>query len=213
MGPSIASPPASDPILWDQKIGRWIARPFVATPVRPNHVTAVDLIIGVASGVAIAFDYPDVGGVLFLIARLVDCVDGELARLQGTSSKFGEYFDLVTGLTTYLAFFAGLAAWSYAHVRSEYVTILLVVVLAAVIVNTVLLLTRQHLLRDRSEEFPTFGRINLEDGAYLIPVGLWLGYPFETFAVVTIGAALFVTWHSLLTAYRAVVAARGEPDS
>ncbi len=199
----------SEPILWDQKIGRRLARPLVATPIRPNHVTAVDLVIGVASGVAIAFDHPSLGGALFLIARLVDCVDGELARQQGTSSKFGEYFDLVAGTATYLAFFAGLAVWSYAHARADYVTVLLVVVLAAVLVNTALLLARHLLLRDRGDEFPTLGRINLEDGAYLIPIGLWLGYPFETFAVVTIGAALFVTWHSLLTAYRAVVAARG----
>jgi phosphatidylglycerophosphate synthase len=169
---------ASEPVLWDQKIGRWLARPLAGTSVRPNHVTVVDLVIGVASGVAIAFDHPSLGGVLFLIARLVDCVDGELARLQGTSSKFGEYFDLVAGSATYLAFFAGLAAWSYAHVRSDHVTILLVVILAAVLVNTVLLMVRQRLLRDHGEEFPTFGRINLEDGAYLIPVGLWLGYPF-----------------------------------
>ncbi len=92
---------ASEPVLWDQKIGRWLARPLVATPVRPNHVTAADLVIGVASGVVIAFDHPSLGGVLFLIARLVDCVDGELARLQGTSSKLGEYFDLVAGSATY----------------------------------------------------------------------------------------------------------------
>ncbi len=199
---------AGVPRLWDQRIGHWIARRIAGTRLRPNHVTAVDLVVGLASGVAIAIDHPDLGALLFLVARLIDCVDGELARIQGTSSKFGEYFDLFAGTCTYLSFFAGLAVWSYLHENGEFVSVLLLIVLAAVMLNTVLLLVRQKLLHDRTEEFPTLGRLNLEDGAYLIPVGIWLGFPFETFAFVSIGAALFVLWHSLQTARRAVVLLR-----
>lgn len=202
-------------VLLDQKFGRWLARPFVSTPLRPNHITAIDLIIGVGSGVAIWLDHLIIGGVLFIAARLIDCVDGELARLQGTTSKFGENFDLMVGCATYLAFFVGLAMWSYNHASADHVTTLLIVVLSCVIVNTALLLVRQYLLHDHSEEFPTVGSVNLEDGAYLIPIGLWLGYPFETFAVVTIGAAIFVAWHSLLTVYRILIAItrRGRSDT
>lgn len=204
---------ANEPILWDQKVGRWLALPFVSTALRPNHITTVDLVIGIASGGAIALDHLNLGGVLFITARLIDCMDGELARLQGSSSSFGEHLDLMAGCVTYLAFFAGLAIWSYGHARFDHVTILLIVALSAIIVNTGLLLARKYFLHDRTEEFPTFGCVNLEDGAYLIPVGIWLGYPFETFAVVTTGAALFVTWHSLLTGYRAVIAVRRGEDS
>ena len=202
---------ADEPVLWDQMIGRWLARALAASPVRPNHVTAIDLLIGIASGIVTAYDHPSLGGVLFIIARLVDSIDGELARMQGTSSPFGAYFDLAAGTATYLSFFAGLAAWSYAHANAAQVTILLAIVLAAVLANSLLLLVRQHLLHDRGEEFPTFGHFNLEDGAYLVPVGLWLGYPFETFAVVSVGAALFLTWHALSTAYRATAGRGPEP--
>ncbi len=196
------------PRLWDQRIGHWIARRIAGTRLRPNHVTAVDLVVGLASGVVIAIDHPDLGALLFLMARLIDCVDGELARIQGTASKFGEYFDLFAGTCTYLSFFAGLAVWSYLHENGEFVSVLLLIVLAAVMLNTVLLLVRQKFLHDRTDEFPTLGWLNLEDGAYLIPVGIWLGFPFETFAFVSIGAALFVLWHSLQTARRAVVLLR-----
>ena len=87
-------------------------------------------------------------------------------------------------------------------------SVLLLIVLAAVTLNTVLLLAQQKLLHERTEEFPTLGRLNIEDGAYLMPVGIRLGFPFETFAFVSIGAALFVLWHSLQTARRAVVLLR-----
>ncbi len=196
------------PRLWDQRIGHWVAQRVAGTWLRPNHVTAVDLVVGLACGVALAVDYPDLGAFLFLLARLIDSVDGELARIQGTSSKFGAHFDLFAGTCTYLSFFAGLAVWSYLYENSEFVSVLLLIVLAAVLLNTVLLLVRQRFLHDQTEEFPTFGQVNLEDGAYLMPVGIWLGFPFETFAFVSIGAALFVLWHSLQTVRRAVVLLR-----
>jgi phosphatidylglycerophosphate synthase len=194
--------------LWDQRIGKFLAGKIAATWIRPNHVTAVDLVIGLASGIAIGTGYPNLGAFLFLAARLIDCVDGELARIQGSSSKFGAYFDLVTGTLTYLSLFAGLGAWSYLNADPGYVTILLAVVLAAVVVNALLLLVRQWLLHDDSEEFPTIGAINLEDGAYLIPVAIWFGFPYETFAAVTIGAAIFVCWHVMWTGYRVITLLR-----
>ena len=74
--------------------------------------------------------------------------------------------------------------------------------------NSLLLLVRQKLLKDHSDEFPTIGAINLEDGAYLIPIPIWFGFPYETFAVVSIGATVFVAWHALSTVRRVAALAR-----
>ena len=90
----------TDFLLYD--IGQYIARhvfvpPLVALRVKPNQVTAVNALV---SGPAIIFflirgthlDYIIVIGILILNV-CIDSVDGELARVTGTGSNLGVWFD------------------------------------------------------------------------------------------------------------------------
>jgi phosphatidylglycerophosphate synthase len=48
------------------------------------------------------------GGALFMLAVLVDHMDGEFARLTGLTSRFGHYYDHVAAGLGYVSLFVGL---------------------------------------------------------------------------------------------------------
>lgn len=65
-------------------------------PLTPNHFTAISLVLGLlAAGFFSMGDYTSlVIGVIFLnISFICDCADGQLSRLKGLQSKFGQWFD------------------------------------------------------------------------------------------------------------------------
>lgn len=84
---------------------------LVATPLTPNHVTTAALAMGLV-GAWFAFQgtWMDLiwGGVLLQLSSIFDGVDGELARMRLTSSRFGEWYDTVCDDFINIAFMGGL---------------------------------------------------------------------------------------------------------
>ena len=72
----------------------------VKVGISPNQVTAGSLIILIAGMAALSFGgywSRVAGAVLVLLSYFLDCVDGELARATGKTSKRGEYLDGIGG--------------------------------------------------------------------------------------------------------------------
>lgn len=63
--------------------------------VTPDRVTAVAGALAVAAATCFALGALRLGGVLFMLRFFTDCLDGKVARLQGTSSARGASLDLV----------------------------------------------------------------------------------------------------------------------
>jgi phosphatidylglycerophosphate synthase len=90
-------------ILWNRFVARPLAAvllvPLVKTPVTPNQVTLATLPVFLLAALtwcccpgrtgAIA------GAVLLELAYVLDCVDGQLARLKGISSPVGAHLDFL----------------------------------------------------------------------------------------------------------------------
>src|SRR5215831_9943034 len=76
------------------RLSRWLAR----TPLKPNHVTMVNTLLGFLSGYLFTLGYPArlAGATLFLLVTTLDGVDGEVARLKMQETDFGAALDLVT---------------------------------------------------------------------------------------------------------------------
>jgi phosphatidylglycerophosphate synthase len=90
-------------LLWNRFVARPLAAvvlvPLASTPVTPNQVTLATLFVFAGSAALMAFA-PGwralVGAVLLLeLAYVLDCVDGQLARLRGTSTPIGAHLDFL----------------------------------------------------------------------------------------------------------------------
>jgi hypothetical protein len=88
--------------LVDLLIHRPLARALVAllsrTPITPNQVTLLSGLTGIAAGAAVwrgAVWRPGLlwGAALLLVSVVLDCSDGQLARIRGISSTYGAILD------------------------------------------------------------------------------------------------------------------------
>jgi hypothetical protein len=86
-------------------LSRRLARLRVVTP---NRLTAVALLLGVAAAACFASGLLRAGGVLFMLRFFVDCLDGTVARLQGSCSTRGAFFDLAADVVGVTAGYAAL---------------------------------------------------------------------------------------------------------
>jgi phosphatidylglycerophosphate synthase len=84
-------------------------------PLPPDALTAVGLAVGLAAaGLAVAGRF-DAALAAWLVNRLLDGLDGDVARASGRAGPRGAYLDLMADLTVYAAVPLGLAAGAAAH--------------------------------------------------------------------------------------------------
>ena len=98
--------------LFYRPIGFRIAKVLRNTPVTPNMVTIISIFFGVAAGPL--FYYNNIvlsvcGIICLIIANILDCVDGQLARLSGIKSKIGRILDGLAGDLWFLSIYVFLA--------------------------------------------------------------------------------------------------------
>jgi phosphatidylglycerophosphate synthase len=63
-------------------------------PITPNQVSVLSIVLAAAGAVTLGLVDPLAGSALFWLSYLLDCTDGELARIRGLSSPDGELFDV-----------------------------------------------------------------------------------------------------------------------
>ncbi len=61
--------------------------------MHPNLATGIDLLFAVAAAVTLYLHYFFVSVLFIQLFGLFSCVDGELARLSGKTSRLGDYYD------------------------------------------------------------------------------------------------------------------------
>jgi hypothetical protein len=79
-------------------LGRFIGRGLVRTPVTPNQVTVLGLLAGVCAGALAAvggYWWFLAGTITYLFGMVLDCVDGDVARIRVEGSIFGQWLDTV----------------------------------------------------------------------------------------------------------------------
>lgn len=68
--------------------------------VTPMRITIAALLVGMAAISAFAAGQLALGALLFEVRFVLDCLDGKLARLRGTSSARGAFLDVASDLVT-----------------------------------------------------------------------------------------------------------------
>jgi phosphatidylglycerophosphate synthase len=85
-----------------------IASVLKNTRLTPTHVTYISAALSFGGGIAFGFRQYILGAALTLLGSITDCIDGDLARLSGTTSKSGAYLDHVFDRWTDAALIVGL---------------------------------------------------------------------------------------------------------
>jgi phosphatidylglycerophosphate synthase len=83
-----------------------LARAFYRLPISPDLVTLLSIVAGIGSAVSLVVTFPyhlQAGGLLLFLSAVLDCADGQLARMRGTSSLFGRMLDGTADLITVAA--------------------------------------------------------------------------------------------------------------
>lgn len=108
-----------------------ISRLLANSPITPNMITAVGLIIGLLAAFLVAqgsYIYMVVGAVLWQTSSMLDGVDGELARMRLAPSHSGEWFDTIADDIINVSFLVGLGhGASVQSSNSLYFTLALIV--------------------------------------------------------------------------------------
>jgi CDP-alcohol phosphatidyltransferase-like enzyme len=94
-------------------LGAHIARAAYGTRISPDHLTLASLGIGLVAGHMFFYASPAVnamGFVLFIISDVFDSADGQLARLRGTSTRFGRIVDGLSDNARFINLYAHLLA-------------------------------------------------------------------------------------------------------
>ncbi|MBL6928883.1 MAG: CDP-alcohol phosphatidyltransferase family protein [Rhodospirillales bacterium] len=186
---------------WDQRAARILVRPLVHTSVTPNQVTIVTLIFALAgagllaTGDALAANW---GVGLFVFARFLDHLDGELARQLGKTSKLGYYLDYISGALSYGALFAcigiglrdsGLGPWAYVLGFAGMASALI-----SMFLNLGIDAADEAIKDGDAVGYPGYAGFELEDGIYLIAPITWLGFLLPFFVAAGIGASVYCIW-------------------
>ncbi|MHA1599875.1 MAG: CDP-alcohol phosphatidyltransferase family protein [Alphaproteobacteria bacterium] len=187
-------------IPYDQRIARILVRPLARIGITPNQITAFTLVLALAASWLFALGdtaLANMAAGMFVLARFLDHFDGELARLTGKSSRFGYYFDYVTGGLSHAALFLGIGI-GLANGPLGYWAIGLGLAGAASAIVSLFL----NLDLDRRLEFtegdtigyPGLGGFELEDGIYLFAPITWIGWLPQFFVAAAVGAIVYTVW-------------------
>ncbi len=101
--------------MLDKVLRQWKERllaPLLETPLQQVHPLAITLsgfAMGLGSGTAAAFGAYGLGLGLWLLNRVLDGLDGTLARLQRRQSDLGGYLDMLLDVVIYAVVPLGLA--------------------------------------------------------------------------------------------------------
>ncbi len=186
---------------WSHRLARPLVRPMIGTAIRPNHLTTLRLLTGLAACVGLALETRAGtwwGGGLWILSAFLDRADGELARLGKLTSPAGHLYDYYCDITVNALLFvaigiglrnAWLGAWAIPLGLLAGITLLLGSIFA-------------HRLELRSppgtKAYAGRWGFDPEDALYLMAPLAWLGW----LSPILIGAAIGATAIMLLTAWR-----------
>jgi CDP-diacylglycerol---glycerol-3-phosphate 3-phosphatidyltransferase len=74
-------------------LAEWWVQPLAAAGITPNMLTFAGFVLAAASALAIAMNHLLWAAVLLFIGGAFDLSDGALARVQGSRSTFGAFYD------------------------------------------------------------------------------------------------------------------------
>ena len=137
----------------NRKCSGLLTRIFLRLGWTPNTITMVSMVIGlVAAGLFVpgSWELAIIGALVFQLSVIVDCCDGEVARLTFSESKFGQELDIWADNVVHMTIFAGIACGAFLSGPWEQTHFPLLLGASAIVANVVSLLLVNHARHLRS---------------------------------------------------------------
>ena len=108
--PALAKPESDGAFCYhiQRRISVWFSI-RLARHIGPSAATGLDLFFGVAAAAMVLMGHWGWGVVLIQMFGIFSCVDGEIARIQGRSSRIGDFLDTLTDRVTEVLLVAAIA--------------------------------------------------------------------------------------------------------
>ena len=99
---------------WGAKVAQPVARLLSRLGLTPNGATLLGFLMTVAVAVLIALGSIRLGGVLLILTLAFDAVDGTMARISGSVTRFGGVLDSTLDRWAEISIYGALV-WYYLH--------------------------------------------------------------------------------------------------
>jgi archaetidylinositol phosphate synthase len=182
---------------WIHLVARILVRPLTGTSIRPNHVTTLRLVLGLAAAAAFAAGGPGWqawGGVIFLVSMVLDRADGELARLKGATSTWGHKYDLVSDAVCNVLAFVGLGVGLRNGLFGPWSIVMGLIAGLAVTGVLFLVMYVERVGGIQAAKLRITARVDPDDVLVVVPVLVWLGLAEWVIAAAAIGAPAFTVY-------------------
>lgn len=100
----------------NRRYSRLLTRLFLRTPLTPNQITIFSFLTGLLGASCFllgSYGGSVLGALLLQFSTVLDCVDGEVARVKMLESPLGEWLDITLDTVVHIAIFlgVGVAVW------------------------------------------------------------------------------------------------------
>jgi phosphatidylglycerophosphate synthase len=194
------SPRLGAPAPWDARLARRLVLPLRNSPVTPNDLTTVRLVTGLAGAVAFipgSYGWSNIAALLVVVSNFVDHADGELARLNGKTSRFGHFYDLACdAVVTVLLFVAmGFGVRARGGIPLDIPPVVLGTIAGTAIALIFFLRMRiEKLVGKGASRQGALGGFETEDVLYLLPLVTLSDAVIPLLLAAAVGAPLFASW-------------------
>ncbi len=186
---------------WTHLMARPLVRPMIGTRIRPNHLTTLRLLTGLAACACFAIgSHAGMlwGGAWWLVSAFLDRADGELARLGKLMSPGGHIYDYYTDTLVNALSFAAIGiglrhSWLGVWSVPLGVTAAISMVLCGIFSEKL-----EHLSPPDTKAYSGRWGFDPDDALYLIGPLAWLGWLSPVLVGAAIGASIF----AVITGFR-----------
>jgi len=154
-----------------RKISGFITGLLVNTPVTPNQVTIISLILGIASAAFFshgAHTYTIIAGLFYFISTVFDQCDGEVARYKQMTSDFGKTFDIIVDSIVNTTITIGITIAIYKTNGSGLSIIAGLLAMTGIVISLLLTTYFSHENNNNTGTKEMLDRLNNKDFFYII---------------------------------------------
>ena len=185
---------------WDARLARRLVAPLIHSWVRPNHLTTLRLLVGLAAAAAFlpgTYGWSNLAALLLVLSNFLDHTDGELARMSGKTSRFGHLYDLASDAVVTISLFIAIGVGVAAKPGVDLPVAPAILGLAAGIAIALIFFLRmriEEMLGKAATRQASLGGFETEDVLYLFPLATLSNAVVPMLLAAAICTPLFAIW-------------------